>query len=662
MTDAGIALAAGCVLQIAEATFAEHDGDLVESLHLEVAADPRCDWVTIELPRGSVVGARRVKQKLGDGSGKRLGDERWEALPRSIEGDGGLRLHVPELVSGDRVFVDLERVHTGAVTWRPGPARYVSAEVRGGLTLSGEGAEGARAWASDVDAGWAVQIGGIPPLEPLPARLAAAGVRVEERLTLHVPPGDPQIALYPGGGSSVTVQQFLTFPPADAPRAWPLDAPAGAAIALSAEPEGAASLEQEPGAARVVVPASEAGARVTVSWEAPDAPTHGERPPGVAELSVTAPDGEVLRDGDAWWLAGVHRRGVTPDPDLLVRALDRRFRQAAIPEPGAPMELRGRQPDWALAADLRPALLERVTVGDWPDDPLWCRKLVRARKTGALTPTEAAVTLWLYAVQLRLDATWALVRPAPDGPGSDAVPTGIGAALVRIGQGGDARWIDPACSVCGPFELPPELEGAVAWGPRVSHTPPPTEGRAEVRVADDTVTWTLQGPPALLLRRWLRDVPASERTSRLAARVGGAGARLVSAEGLDEAGAPVTVTASRAADAVLATPLDTPPPDPDGTAWLDWVGERRVVWAGEALPPGVLRGEALSWSRAVEGTDTVETLVVRDRRVGAEDLAALDAARAPAEAAPEPEEDAPQPDAQPDAPEPDAPEPDPAPE
>jgi hypothetical protein len=634
LSEAAIALAAGCVLQIAEATFTPRQGAIIEELHLEVIADPVCPWIDVTLPRGAVLGDTRVRQRLGDGSGKRLGPERWEATPRSIDGRGTARLHVPELVSGDRVVVDLERLLAGPVDWRPGPARYVKAEVRGGASLArlpgGERAEGS-VWASEIDGTWGVRVGGVEGPPPLPDRAPAGDVRIEERLTLNVPPGDPQISLFPGGGSSVSIQRFLAFSPGERERAWPISAPLGAEVAFSATPSGAAALERDatpigPGSARIVVPPNEAAVRVTVQWEEPDAPTYGERAPGVDALAVSAPSGEVRWEGDGWWLLGAHDRLVTPSRDLLIRALERRFRQAAIPEPGAPMGLRGRPPDWALVADLRPALLERAAIGRWPNDPLWVRKLVRARKGGALTPTEAAVTLWMYARQLQLDADWALVRPAPAGPGSSSVPTGIAAALVRVKIGAESRWIDPACEVCGPFELPPELEGAAAFGPGIHETPPPTPGRFGVRVRPDEVAWQLEGPPALQLRQWLASWPEDQRTERLAERIGGPGAALLSVEGIEQAGEPIRARATRTTDS-LETPLHTAPPDPSGTVWVDWIGERLVVWEDHDVPETEVIGEVASWRRERTDRGVVERLTVRERRIPAAEAAAIDEAR-----------------------------------
>ncbi|MEQ1506889.1 MAG: hypothetical protein ABMB14_31975, partial [Myxococcota bacterium] len=133
MTDAAVALAIGCVLQIADARLTFDAGDVnaaadrparwIEATHLEVAADPTCPWIELSVPPGAALGDHRARQRLGDGTHTRLGEERWEVLPRSIDGGGAVRLHTPELLSGDRVVIDVVReLPPGTVRWRPGAA------------------------------------------------------------------------------------------------------------------------------------------------------------------------------------------------------------------------------------------------------------------------------------------------------------------------------------------------------------------------------------------------------------------------------------------------------------------------------------------------------------------------------------------------------------
>jgi hypothetical protein len=397
-------------------------------------------------------------------------------------------------------------------------------------------------------------------------------------------------------------------------------------VRLAVEPKGAAELAHDATGWRLVVLPSEGSTRATVAWDEPDAPTYGERGADVERLLVDAPGGEIRWDGDAWTLVGMHDRVVLPSRETLISALDARFRAAALPEPGAPMEMRGLDPTAELAAQLRPTVTRRAPIGDWPSDALWPRKLADARSSGALSPVEAALIVWLYGRQLRLETDWAIARPATAGPAPGASPAGYTAPLVRVRLGGEDRWIDPTCGVCAPFELPPDLEGAAALGRGLDATPPPTAGRSEARLAADRVEWTATGPPALLLRRWIAALPEAERTSALAGAVGGPGARLVEVGGLEKAGDPVRVVASLG-DGVRIDPLALPVPSED--AWVDWVGERVLVRPAAATDAAATFEQGpLSWTRTVADGVVTEVLRVSDRAVPADALHAFDAARA----------------------------------
>ncbi len=613
MSVASVGLAAGCALLAVEARFDATAEGLVEDLRLEVIDRGGCRWIELELPPGTVLGERRGRERRGDGTRVKLDDTRWEVSERRLDGSGTARLHLPDLLAGDRVKLRVERVHAPFdLAWTVPAADRVEVSVDGDVLEVAEGGTG--------PAELRIPAGGPAPRHD---RLPAGDVRVEEHLTLRIPEGDPQLALFPGGGSSVLVQRYLVFPPAAEERGWPLDAPPGAEVRLDVQPEGLAAIESDPAAHRIVVAPSDAPARVTVSWEEPDAPAHGERDPEVAALVVSVDDGEILDDGRGWALVQVHGRPVIPDRATLVRALDRRFRYASMPEPGAPMELRGLDPSWELAAALRPTLSERAPIGAWPSDPLFPRRLQQARRSGALTPLEGTLVLWLYARQLKLDAEWALVRPASRGPGSALSPAGYTSPLLRITLDGETRWIDPTCAVCAPFELPPDLEDADALGPGTRRTGPSTRGRLDVVLDGDRVTWSAEGPPALLLRARLAELPTAERSRALAALVGGAGATLESVEGVEVAGAPIRAVVRRG-EGLLPDPTTLPAPGADGSAWLEWIGPRTFTTAGEAPP---LRREAGSATldRTSTGGRTTVSLDVTSRLLPPADLAALSA-------------------------------------
>lgn len=614
MSEATVALAAGCLLQIAQGRLTQLDDGWLEQTHLEVAADPRCPQIVWPLPPGTQLVEQRAKARLGDGTKIRLGEERWERSEPQLDGTVHVTLHLPELLSGDRVVIDLaRRWPAGSLSWRPGPARYWQAELRSAddtLQLQATGdvhrhPRLQRIWTSDPAPELAARVHTSEPTgDPQPPPGPPGDVQIEQRLVLQVPPGDPQLRLFPGGGSSLRTETFLQFPPSPRARAWVIPAPPGAQISLSATPKRAASLIDPDGVPRLRIEPFEGTVRVALGWEQPDAPTYGARPHDVTTLTVDAPGGTVVWEGEAWRLVEMHGRPVLPNRQVLIRALDRRFRSAALPEPGAPTSLRGQPPGWELAEQLRPTLLQRVAVGTWSADPLWPRRLIQARRTGAVTPTEAALIVWLYARQLRLDAHWALIRPADQGPGPEHAPSGFVHPIVGIGHEQQLRFIDPTCSVCAPFELPPWLEGASALGPGLTETPAPTQGRHRVAVRPSEVEWQLEGPPALLLRLWLDALPPQERDQALAERMGGPGATLVQAEGIDTPGAPIQALAQRGRG-LLADPLRLPPPHPDGTVWLPWEGERQIAWL-DGSRGNPVRSEATE-AGTTDDPDTPET-------------------------------------------------------
>lgn len=642
MSGLASATAACTLLRLATEVTVDQAGWL-ERHELELSAkEPACDRVVLHLPSDAdLVGVPRVVQRLGDGIKRRQGPEVVERDPRSLRGEADVVVHLNDLLGGDRVTITWQRRLTrdASLPWEP-PVGVVHADlaVADGVQVAptgqvkpgqrgywvGEPAVGDRATlaAAGRDQPWVD-----PFAEQLPPSRAP---QVQRELELLVSPGDPQRALYPGGGSQVRTRLVLSFEAEDRDRAWrvPLGETSGDPVVAVEPSAGAASWTRHHGDIALVVPASEGPARVTVTWVSPDAPTHGAPAPDET-LTVRADGGKVVWDTDgSWFLAGIHDQAILPSRSALVRGLDRRFRVQAIPEPGLPNELRGLPPGWDLAASVPDALRARAEVFDNGSDPLWVRKLIGARNSGGLTPTEAAVMAWLYALQGRLDARWVLVRPAPDGPGGDASPAGYRSMVVRVDHDGETRWLDPACAVCAPFELRPELEGASALGQEVDHTSDPSPGRWTAAWGPDFVRWELTGPAALELRRWLQDLPASDRHDALAGRMAGPGASLVEAEGLDQPGAPIRV-AARGGTGVRADPLALPPVRPDGTVWLPWVGVRERLVSGGELPPANADGGAIAFdrSRTDDGVVT-ERLEVRQRLVPAAAVAAVDAARA----------------------------------
>lgn len=623
-------LAAGCLLQIVETQLSHDEHTWRERTVYEVGAEPVCAW--IEVPLGPQAELLSIKGKavLGDGQRRKFGEERFEERPRGADGAGAVRVHTPDLLGGDRAVVEVvRRWHRDELDWAPGGPRLalLDAPSDAQLTLHGDFERDRMLFAESPDPSWHVGIAPSAPMQvaPLPSAPPGGDVQRSRRLVLEVPRGNPQLLLYPGAGSVVRIDEFLTFPASTLPQGASVPVAEGQDIEVRVEPDGAATVERGPTWATVTVRPTEGPVRVALRWVEPDAPTYGERG-DLTELIVDAPEGSVAWEGDGWRLVDLRKAPVLPSARLLVKALDHRFLSRSQPEPALPTDLRGGQPTWELAAALRPTVWDRASPAI-PGDPLWPRKLVKARKSGVLTSTEAALILWLYARQAGLRADWALARPAHDGPGYASSPAGYRHGLVRLGGGDDVRWIDPSCRVCGPFELPPHLEGASVLSPGATSTPPPTEGSDALSQVEEGLRWRLVGPPALQLRLDMQSIPQAERGDAIAERVGGPGAALVEVEGLGTAGAPIVATVEPG-EGLGYDPLALPPPGPDGTVWLDWVGTRAHRWQSDDDPgPAEVTAGPLTYRRVVTDGLIEEVLVVSERRIPAADALQVDVHR-----------------------------------
>jgi hypothetical protein len=622
--------ALGCVLQIAEVQVDRQDGAWIESLRLEIGADPGCTFVDIPLPPQVTVSERGGRVVLGDGRRSRVDEARFADMDRRLDGLGVVRVHLPDLVGGDRAIVEIERTwdRPDAYVWRPEGARWATLsskapiwqvagarheERRGEAWVEQAGPEVMVQLAVDDTSPWAnPHTGLLPPSRP-PEQSRA--------LTLEVPKVDPQRALYPGGGSTVRVQDRLSFAAEDRVRAWHIPARGVSDLSVRITPSAdAAAVETRDDGLLVVIAASEGPADVLLDYRLPDAPTFGEVDPGI-ELTVSVPGGHLRWQDERFWsLVDVHERPILPAHEALLKALDRRFRVVAIPEPGLPTNLRGRKATWDLAEDLVPTLYERALPAPLDQSTLLPRPLARARRSGVLTEIEAGLITWLYGLQARLETGWLLVRSAASGPGGAVNLSGFDHMLVQIGAGESARWLDPGCIECAPWEVRPELEGGDILALPGLRGPDPTPGEWSMVVQSDRIAWEASGPAALELRRWLTQFPEADRDVALAEAVGGAGAELLDARGL-EPGATLSVLASRGSGA-FALPLDAPPTRSDATTWIPWIGTRTVRLDDPAASmPTAYSGDAVDLEVDVDARTV--TMRVRQRLIGETDAAAL---------------------------------------
>ncbi len=656
-----VSLTAGCILSVADVEIEPVETGWEEVTTAEVLANGRCPYLDIVLPPDVTLEALKARVRLADGPKHKLDADRQRRLTRDVAGRGAIRLYTPELLTGDIVEIEIERHHP-AMDWtftpgsEPFEVRFASlassvlpAEPPEGLSVDDDGF-----WVANPPASLALTLSHPDPeptrTGPSPLTAADPPVQATRSLVLNVNGRDPMTALYPGGGSTVDVTWTVEWPEhegdgegdGESDRGWVLPIPSTASdVTIDGEHE------RRDDSVLLVARAGESPTH-TVRWVEDDAPVYGG-PVSLpnADVSVEVQmDGARIRWQDepwgrAWWVGSLGMRRLVPDRSQLIRALDRRFRRAAIPEPAVPARLRGKAASWELLAALKPELATRAGVADLPVHPLFPRRLIKARRTGALTSVEASLILWLQALQSQVPAAWAIVHPADLGGGWHTSAAGYTEGVVAYQLDGETRFADPACTVCAPFEIRPELHGASMISPIGNRTPPPTEGAARIRDANGQRRVDLEGPAALTLRRTLASVPTADRERWIATRFGGPEGSVVEVDGLGDRGRPIRiVVASRTLpDPFSGLPGGVVPSDADSGWWI-WLGER--VWETEVTagedsdaPRRHVHEGSLCWTSERVGDRQVETLNVRSRRI-APDLAArvLDARTQPEVPAP----------------------------
>jgi hypothetical protein len=563
----GVALDVGCHATTFETDVHWEGATLVESVRLSVQSDGGCGGLTVDLPPTAEWAGGSGRIRVVDARDVALAGRRWSPEPVDARGHESVRLHLEDLSADDTARVEFVRRWQGGFTWEAAGARWSG--------LSGAGAVDVPAplrrdrtglvWVEAPQADARLVVGTPASLDPA---AEAAPRNVARALVLSAPPGDAQQRLFPGGGSTFTTDLRLEWAPDEgvARRAWIPLPPAAAFGEPTVQPASAARVQRwSPGRVRVDLPAGEAPIHVALRWTQPDAPVHGTKRSG-EDLLVRAEDGTVIWDGpDTWALTSLHGTDVLPGREALVAGLGWRFFVASLPEPGAPLALRGRPRDLALANALLPELWKRaVVVPELPGDPLHPLKLRRALRSRLVTPLEAALVLAAWARQLGLDAV--AIPVAPLGVPAGAVgAAGFEDALVRVVVGSELLWLDPACRACGPGEIRPELGGTPVLGP---DGPAIASGTSRVRVDGDLVDWALTGAAALELRLDLEGVASERRGAWLAERLAGHGASLLSASGIPDAGSDIELRVRCGAGPVYD------PTNVDPNAPVTWHGTR----------------------------------------------------------------------------------------
>ena len=611
MSEPLLTVALGCMIQTSATTLKGTEGAWVEVTTHEIRATPACRDVTVVTPREASMDALTAHTVTPRGK-RRIGTERYDSRTAHIDGRTEVTLFVPELVAGDRLTLQVRRLwHTPGYRWHPAQLGSHPASLKAPKDVPWMWGDGSgsppgavlhlpKPTASDV-----VVIGADMTTTPVP--LPSSPPQEHWQRTIRAPKGDPQVSLFPGGGSSVAVQGELVFPPRDTARAWVIPArPGYADLIARITPDPAATVEAREGALHIHLEPSEIRTQVWLAWTEPDAPTFGHLDPE-GDTEIRAEEGVIQWEPSAhkWWLQAIHGRPVMPHSQTLLAALERRFLNATLKEPALPSHLRGAHPDVAVAEALTRYLRNSVVESTWPHEATLPRPVTRALRSGAASPTEGALALKALLAQANIDSQWVLIHPAPAGPGGKISLAGYTHMLLELEVDGTPLWIDPLCSVCDLFEVRPDLQGASALGP-TTRGAPVTVGLLEASFTPDLARWTFSGSAATHLRLAWAALSVNERNAWLTANYWPEATVRV-ATGLDQPGAPVVLEMTDGQGAPYDPLLLPAVRTSDDSAWLPWVGTRRVTRAGVFEAASGEEGP-LMWSRSTDGHTTTEVL------------------------------------------------------
>jgi hypothetical protein len=323
-----------------------------------------------------------------------------------------------------------------------------------------------------------------------------------------------------------------------------------------------------------------------------------------------------------WRLRAIGERPVLADRAATLDLLALRALRASMPEPALPLEYKHRKDGEDLVPPVLSLVRQRLVPGRvLGQSPLQTRLLVDALQSGWGTDWEQALLLTRYLRQLKLDALPVAVRPAAFGDADPAAPIGYASAVVRVGQGDETFWLAPACQLCGPGELPPELGGARALSRALDHLPPQVPGRLDVvQRRDGTATVTLEGAAALGLRRHIRQAPLDERYDAILEWLRAPGATLTTHTGLAARGEAITLQVqlpagwSRPLGPALPRPALEGPP----RVLLPWAGtwQWRIEGQDGAPPEAIERSmPGLRWRREADAKGVTEVLRVEEAQL-----------------------------------------------
>lgn len=127
-----VILGATCVLLSADTELRAEEDLWRELTTYEIVSEGVCRQVDVRLPPGVQLEEAKARLTLWDDTRRKAEPRRWETLPRGLDDEGLVRLHVPELDKGDSVRVQIERVWPVYRTfrWRPGLDDAVTASLK----------------------------------------------------------------------------------------------------------------------------------------------------------------------------------------------------------------------------------------------------------------------------------------------------------------------------------------------------------------------------------------------------------------------------------------------------------------------------------------------------------------------------------------------------